>query len=183
MRDRKFTTIETERLVLRRFADADAPVFAAYRADPEVARYQSWDGFTVDDAERFIAGLASDDPGVPGEWFQFAVTDRDSNRLLGDCAIALDAGDPPSAEIGYTMSPGAQGRGYATEAVRGLLGYAFDHLDVRGVHAVTDVRNGPSIAVAERLGMRRIATISTTFKGEACDEHTFEMTREEWRNR
>ena len=183
MRDRAFTTIETERLLLRRFGTEDAPAFAAYRADPGIARYQSWEGFTLEDAEGFIAGLATDDPGVPGEWFQFAVADRTGAQLLGDCAIVLDAGDPPNAEIGYTMSPGSQGHGYATEAVRGLLGYAFERLDVGTVHAVTDTRNDASIAVAEKLGMRCIATISTTFKGEACDEHTYELTREEWRNR
>jgi RimJ/RimL family protein N-acetyltransferase len=183
MRDRSFSTIETERLVLRRFVVGDVAAFAAYRAEPDIERYQSWEGFTLEDAERFIASLASEDPGVPGEWFQFALARRGDDRLLGDCAIALDAGDPPSAEIGYTLSPNAQGQGYATEAVGGLLGYAFERLNVATVHAVTDTRNVPSMSVAERLGMRRVATISTTFKGEACDEHTYEMTRDAWRNR
>ncbi len=183
MRDRSFSTIETDRLILRRFAVGDVAAFAAYRADPDIARYQSWEDFTLDDSERFIADMARADPGVPGEWFQFAIARRGDGMLLGDCAIALDAGDPPSAEIGYTLSPDAQGHGYATEAAGGLLGYAFERLHVVIVHAVTDTRNEASVSVAERLDMRRIATITTTFKGEACDEHTYEMTRDAWRNR
>ncbi len=45
---------------------------------------------------------------------------------------------------------------------------------------MTDTRNAASIVVAERLGMALVATVHTTFKGEACDEHTYEIDREAW---
>jgi RimJ/RimL family protein N-acetyltransferase len=178
MRDPGFTSIVTERLTLRRFGPDDVDTFTAYRSDPEVARYQSWHDFTHEDAVAFVETMTGADPGVPGEWFQFAIVDR-SNALIGDCALVLDAGDPPTAEIGYTLAPGQRDRGFATEAVRALIDYACDRLDAYVVRAVTDVRNEPSIAVAERLGMRRIATVHTTFKGEACQEDTFELRRDD----
>jgi RimJ/RimL family protein N-acetyltransferase len=189
VRDRAFTTIETERLVLRRFEVGDLDAFTAYRADPDVARFQSWHDYAREDAERFIEAMARTDPGVPGEWFQFAVASKIApahdmpgrSALVGDCALVLDAGDPPRAEIGYTLNPASTGRGYATEAVRALIGYAFDRLGVARVRAVTDTRNAPSIMVAERLGMSLTGTVRTTFKDERCEEHTYELTERAWR--
>jgi RimJ/RimL family protein N-acetyltransferase len=182
VRDRAFTSIETKRVVLRRFQPRDADAFAAYRALPEIARFQSWQGFTREDAKRFIAEMQSSDPGIPGSWFQFAIAERASDALMGDCALALDAGDPPSAEIGYTLDPRFHGQGLAAEAVGAMLRYAYTKLDVATVRAVTDVRNVSSISVAQRLGMRCVATLTTTFKGETCDEQTYELTRDAWQD-
>ncbi|MGH2539946.1 MAG: GNAT family N-acetyltransferase [Actinomycetota bacterium] len=180
MRDRTFTSIETERLRLRRFSPRDVAPFQVYRADDDVARFQSWSGFTLEQAARFVREMASSDPGVPGEPFQVALARLDDDVLVGDCMLALDPGDPPNAEVGYTVAPGSQGRGYASEAVAALLDYAFDELGVAKARAVTDSRNAPSIAVAERLGMRLVGTVRTTFKDEPCEEHTYELTREAW---
>jgi RimJ/RimL family protein N-acetyltransferase len=180
MRDRDFTTIETERLRLRRFAPGDVAPFHAYRASSDVARFQSWGHYTIEEAERFVREMTGHDPGVPGDPFQFAVARRTDDVLVGDCMLALDAGDPANAEIGYTVSPAHQGNGYAVEAARALLGYTFGRHEVALVRAVTDTRNAPSIAVAERIGMRLVGTVHTTFKGEPCDEHTYEITRAAW---
>jgi RimJ/RimL family protein N-acetyltransferase len=182
-RDPTFTTIETERLRLRRFREADVDAFQAYRSDPEVARFQSWQDHTPEQAERFVAEMAVADPGVPGAPFQFAVALLDDDALVGDCMLAIGAGGRPSAEIGYTVAPAAHGRGVATEAARAVVGYAFDRQGVHAVRAVTDTRNTGSIRVAERLGMRLVGTVHTTFKEEPCDEHTYEVTRAAWRGR
>ena len=180
MRDRGFTTIETERLRLRRFTPGDVGAFHAYRADGDVARFQSWRDYTVEQAERFVREMEDHDPGVPGDPFQFAVTGRTDDVLVGDCMLAVSAGHPATAEIGYTIAPAHQGDGYAVEAARAVLRYAFDRHEVALVRAVTDTRNASSIAVAERLGMRLVGTVHTTFKGAPCDEHTYEITRAVW---
>jgi [ribosomal protein S5]-alanine N-acetyltransferase len=76
MSDAAFDRIKSQRLILRRFRDADLAPFVAYRNDPEVARYQSWDSFDEREARAFIREMASVQPGVPGEWFQFAVESK-----------------------------------------------------------------------------------------------------------
>ena len=59
--------IATERLVLRRFRASDAVTLSAYRSDPAVARYQSWDApYPLDRAEATVASLATGDPDEPG---------------------------------------------------------------------------------------------------------------------
>ncbi len=172
-----FRAIETERLRLRRFEPRDAAAFHAYRADASVARYQSWQDYTLEQAERFVDEMEEEDPGAPGVPFQFAVVDHD-DVLVGDCMLVINAGDPATAEIGYTISPAHQGHGYATEAARALLAYAFDRYEIAAARAVTDARNTPSIAVAQHLGMHLASTVQTRFKGEACEERTYEVSRE-----
>jgi len=175
MTDPAFTSIETERLVLRRFRPTDAPAFAAYRGDPAIARYQSWDEtYSLADAERTIASLADVHPGEPGAWFQFAVAERGMDTLVGDCA-------PARAEIGYTLAPAHHGKGYATEAAGALAGYAFDTLGVELLSATADERNAASIRVAERLGFEAVARTHATFKGDRCVEETYELRRADLR--
>ena len=179
-RDAAFTAIGTERLRLRRFEPRDTSAFHAYRADESVVRFQSWQDYTLEDAERSVEEMEREDPGVPGAPFQFAVVRHDNDVLIGDCMLVIHAGDPATAEIGYTMSPEHQGHGYATEAARGLLAYAFDRYEIAAARAVTDARNAPSIAVAQHLGMHLANTVQTRFKGEACVEQTYEILRETW---
>ena len=104
MSDAAFDTIESQRLILRRFKDSDLAPFVAYRNDPEVARYQSWDSFDEQEAGAFIREMASAQPGVPGDWFQFAVESKEAGVLVGDCALQVDGQEPYRAELGFTLA-------------------------------------------------------------------------------
>lgn len=174
--------IETPRLRLRRFTAADLPAFVAYRCDPEVARYQSWDDCTPDEAEAFLAEQDGLRPGTPGTWFQFAVEVKSTGALAGDCALHVHDEDPRLGAIGYTLAREAQGRGYAAEAVRALLGYAFGTLRLHRVSATTDCENAASVALLERVGMRREAHFlqHVWFKGRWSDEYVYALLRDEW---
>src|SRR5215208_1607569 len=95
--------IATERLVLRPFRAGDAVAFAAYRSEPGVARYQSWDTtFSAADAGRFIAEQEGLVLGDPGPWVQLAAVDRLSGELYGDCAARVATEQPQTAEVGVT---------------------------------------------------------------------------------
>ena len=177
--DLGFTELRTARLIIRRFRAEDGAAFTAYRSDPGVARYQSWDSFTNEQAETFIAEMSAAHPGVPGEWFQFAVADLVGDELIGDVAICVHADDPSRAEVGFTLTPGQQGKGYATEAVRAVIAYVFEQLGAETVLGIADARNDASITLLERIGMRRTTTEHVRFKGEWCDEHTYELRRDE----
>jgi RimJ/RimL family protein N-acetyltransferase len=183
--DHGFEALVTDRLTIRRFEASDAPAFAAYRSVPEVARYQSWDTpYGEDQAQRFIAALATSHPDTPGEWFQFAVTETASGRLLGDLAAHTEL-DPRLARIGFTLAPDAQGRGFATEAVTALLDHLFRMRDKHRVAADGDARNLASVALLERVGMRREAhhLRSVWSKGEWTDEYVYALLRHEWTER
>src|SRR5205823_1023381 len=126
MPDEGFTELAGERVLLRRFQLADVAEFVAYRSCAEVARFQSWDApYPRDEGERFARQMMKRHPDTAGEWFQFAVVLRSAGQLIGDCAALPHSGDPRQCEIGFTIAPGHQGHGYATEAARLLVGYLF----------------------------------------------------------
>lgn len=181
--DTSFRELRTQRLVLRRFTPDDAPAFAAYRSDPEVARFQSWTApFGLDQAHDFVAGLADAHPDTPGEWFQLAVSEQATGMLVGDVAAYVDDEDPRLARVGVTFARSAQGHGYATEALTALLDYL---LVTRGKHRVSadcDARNTASSALLRRVGMRQEALHrrSAWWKGEWTDEEVYAVLAEEW---
>jgi RimJ/RimL family protein N-acetyltransferase len=182
MSDGGFAPIRTDRLVLRRFAARDAGAFRAYRDDPEVARWQGWDGCSREEAEAFVAGMEAAACGLPGQWFQIAVADWADDRLLGDIGIHVLAGEPRLVELGVTFAGGAQGRGLATEAVNALIRRLFAAEAKHRLQASIDPRNTRSVALFERLGFRREAHFrrSVWAKGEWCDDVVYALLAEEW---
>ncbi len=180
--DSSFISIQSPRLVLRRFKEADLPTFVGYRSHPEVALYQSWDHYTMSDARAFLEEMSAIHPAMPGKWFQFAVERKTDRQHIGDCALLIEAGDPEQGRIGYTMEPQYQGQGFATEAVRRLLDYFFGTLKKHRVIATLDVLNKPSIRVVEKLGMRREGHFieNALFKNRWCDEYLYAILRREW---
>ncbi|PSL56671.1 aminoglycoside 6'-N-acetyltransferase [Saccharothrix carnea] len=172
--------LTTERLLLRPFTAADAPAFAEYRSDPEVARYQGWEApFSLAQAEEFVRDVAAADPTAPG-WYQFAV--EADGVLVGDVGVGLHE-NRMQADIGYTLATAHQGRGYATEAVRRVLAYLFE---VRGLHRLSaecDARNIRSARLLTRLGFRQEGhrVSSTWLKGEWTDDLLFGLLAVEWR--
>jgi RimJ/RimL family protein N-acetyltransferase len=157
--------------------------FVAYRSSAAVARYQSWDApYPREEGERFVQAMMNSHPDTAGEWFQFAVMLGEAGQLIGDCAAMPHGDDPSQCEIGFTIAERYQGHGYATEAVRLLIGYL---LTVRGKHriiAYCDARNAASAAVLERLAMRREGHLreSTWAKGEWTDDLLYAVLDQEW---
>lgn len=172
----------TDRLVLRRLTGDDAERLAAYRSDSDVARYQSWDPpYPVEAARSLIASMSATAFGQPGEWLQVGV--EHDGRLVGDVAVHVHADDPRQTTVGFTLAPDAQGRGFASEAVRAVLSSLFEQHDVHRVVADCDTRNMRSAALLERVGMRREAhhRQSAWVKGEWTDEYVYAVLAEEWR--
>ncbi len=179
-----FTTLETTRLRLRHFTDADLALFMAYRNDPEVAKYQGWEGISEPEARAFIQEQKEIQPGVPGQWFQIAIELKETGILVGDCALKIEEHDERQAEIGYTLSRAYQGCGIASEAVSCVLEYAFVALGLHRVIAITDCENAASVALLEHLGLRREGHFrkNVWFKGKWADEYLYAMLQEEWWN-
>lgn len=144
-------TLETERLVLRQFRDSDLEAYVAMTGDPEVMRYLGSGPLNRSEAWRNMAMIL-------GHWqlrgFGFwAVEEKQSGEMLGRVGCWRPEGWP-GLEVGWALRRAYWGRGYATEAARTSLEFAFEALQERHVISMIHGDNLPSKRVARRLGMR-----------------------------
>jgi len=168
--------IVTERLVLRPFRDEDLDALVAYRNDPEVARYQDWDGISRDDALGMVRAQTQTSLGAPGRWQQIAIALATGGELVGDLGLFLSA-DGRSATLGFTLAKRYQGLGLAREALAGLIEALFGGAEVERLEAVTDTRNARAMALLAALGFTVASTSDAHFKGGVCREHTYVLPR------
>lgn len=185
MEDSSFTYLSSRRLVVRRFEEEDAEAFAQYRSDPDVARYQGWQiPYSIDKASRFIESLREAMPGEPGSWFQFAVELQQTGQLIGDCALRCSRRDPRQAELGFTFAKAYQRKGYASEAVRRLMEYAFTKLALNRVFAIAHDENKAAHRLLERAGFRQEGHFlhSIWFEDEWAGEFQYAQLQKEWGN-
>lgn len=147
--------LETDRLTLRAWRDDDLDVLAAINADPEVMRY-ILDG-SVRDREQSAESLRK----MQRDWAEngfglYAVEVRATGELIGWAGLAVPAFLPevmPAVEIGWRLSRAAWGQGYATEAARAALRFAFDEVGLDRVISIRHVDNERSARVMEKLGL------------------------------
>lgn len=179
--------VRTGRLALRGFRRDDLQALHGIHSDPSAVRYVPFpprdrDG-TAAVLERKIGNrsLSHD-----GDLLELAVTPvgtgGDAGPLIGDVLLILRSAQHQTLEVGYLFSPRHGGQGYATEAVRALLGIAFDVVGARRVVARVDARNVRSRALAERIGMRTEAHLveNEWVKGELTSEVDYAMLSREW---
>jgi RimJ/RimL family protein N-acetyltransferase len=174
--------VRTERLALRTLRPGDADAIHAYRSLPEVARYVPFEPMSPDlIAERLQGFWARNRAKGEGEGIVVGFERLDTGELVGDLALMLVSDEHRGAEIGWVLNPDHGGHGYATEAARAGLGLLFAGRAHRVVARV-DARNGSSLRLCERLGMRREATLIANewFKGEWTDEVDYALLEGEW---
>lgn len=145
--------LSTERLLLREWRESDRDAWAAMNADPEVME------FFPAVLDRAAADAAFDRLGgrlVEQGWGLWAV-DLDGEFLgfTGLNPVGFEASFAPAVEVGWRLARSAWGRGFATEAAREALRYAWEELALDHVVSLTAVGNLRSRAVMERLGMTR----------------------------
>ena len=148
-RPRAAPELETERLRLRQFRDEDFPTYEVWCANPDLMRYLGGRTYNTVEAWRHMAY-------VLGHWQlrgygYYAAEEKATGRLVGRVGYTDSAGWP-AFELGWTLAPEARGKGYAREAARFLLDYAFEHLQRPRVVSLIHPDNAPSIRVAEHLG-------------------------------
>ena len=146
--DRDAPPIQTERLLLRRSLPEDAETISAYRSDPNVNAQQGWERTDVESVRADIVEMSRRSPGEPGAWVQFTAEDRETGGIVGDVGLSLAEPEPNVIKVGYTIAPEFQGAGYATEAIRALVDYAFDTLGADAVRAHASAANAPTTSEA-----------------------------------
>lgn len=170
----------TERLEIRVLNLEDAQAFFDYHVLPEVSQFQGWRPRQLSDAEDFLRENTQVAVNTPHAWLQMAVCLKDGT-LIGDVGIHFL--DEYQSEVGYSLSPIYQGKGYAIEAVRTVVNYLFSELKKHRVTASVDPDNVPSIRLLEKLGFRKEAHFIKSFRMEDrwADDCIYAILEEEWK--
>lgn len=168
--------IETEHLLLRPPREGDFDGFARLMGDDATARFIggaqprsiAWRSFLTLAGAWMVQGFG-----------MFSVIEKTSDRWLGHIGPWHPEGWP-GTEVGWGMLAEAQGRGYATEAARASIDYAFEQLGWREVVHIIYPDNRPSMRVAERVGSRewRPCRMPAPYADEPAQ--LWGQTREQW---
>jgi ribosomal-protein-alanine N-acetyltransferase len=163
--------LRTERLRLRPMSPADAPAMAAYASDPELSAQMHWEPHRGPaDALAFIEGLVlpAYAKGVPRAW---AICEGDREPLVGTIGLEWSSEKDKCMALGYVLSKACWGKGYATEAGRAVVAWAFPVLGLERLAAVCTTENPRSGNVLKKIGLRYEGTLraSSLIKGRFRD--------------
>lgn len=169
--------LETERLHMRGWRVEDFEAFAAIMADAEVARFLTGQPLTRADAWRSLASTI-------GQWSlrgygTWAVERKSDGALLGRVGIIHPEGWP-GIEVGWTLGRDHWGHGYATEAARAAIDYAFITLPLERVISIIHPENAASQSVAKRVGESKGERIALEFSGQTYPADLWAITRDAW---
>lgn len=172
-------TLETPRLTLRQWTLADFEAYAAMLADPTVMKFLS---LTRQPVPRFGAWQAF--AALVGHWQLrgfgfFAVVERGTEAFVGSVGPWHPEGWP-GLEVGWTLRAEYWGRGYATEAARASVDFAFRQLKCSRVISLIHPENAPSKRVAERLGERLDGEIHLAHHPPELKVLQYAMSKAEW---
>lgn len=171
-----FAPRETERLLLRPIAVDDWPQIHRYMSDPEVTRWLPEGLLDEAAAQAFAARHAGEESEA------LAVLSKDGGEFVGHMMFHPWFG-ARTHEVGWVFARPHQRRGYATEAARALLAYAFETLGCHRVIATCQPQNEASWRVMEKLGMRREAHFRAGLprpSGEWWDEFFYAILADEY---
>lgn len=154
-------TLQTDRLTLTPFAEADLPELHALFTDPDVRRYLLDDlvveeDWTADVVDKSVAMFQNLNYGL------WVVRETDQLPIIGFCGYWRFEHLPHPLQLIWGLLPAWWGRGLATEAARVLLDYGFETVGFTEIIAATDVPNRASVRVMERLGMTHLETDDAT---------------------
>ena len=153
-------TLETNRLVLRRFTVDDAQaMFENWASDPEVTRYLTWpthQNATV--TQHLLQDWVMRYEAL--NYYQWAIVSKEhGNRPIGSIAVVAHDDGTEKATVGYCLGRNWWHRGYMTEALSSVICYLLEEVEMRRVEAYHDPRNPHSGSVMKKCGMTYEGTL------------------------
>lgn len=145
--------LETKRLLLRPFELADAQeVFDCWESDPEVAKYMFWESHNdINKTKEWL--LFEREQISEDDWYRFALVRKDTDELIGTGLIYYEE-EVESWEIAYNLGKKYWGQGYTTEAMKAILDFAKEKLQLREVVGRYAKANPSSGNVMKKLGFQ-----------------------------
>lgn len=170
--------IDSGRLLLRKLKMDDAADIFTYSQIPEVVTYSIGHAHKeIEETERFIQNVieccANNTAGL------WAIELKETGKVIGTCGYEYWLYDQYRAEIGYSLSPLYWGKGYMTEAIREVIRYGFEDMDLNRIEAICHIENIGSQKVLEKNGFMNEAFLKqhTYSRGIFFDVFLFSKLR------
>ena len=173
-------TIETERLILRRFVETDAQaMFENWASRLDNLTYVTWNphpnvDFTKNSIRTWVASY--DNPN----YYKWAICLKENpNHVIGDISLVSVDEENSSCEVGYIIGMDYWGRGIMTEALKAVLSYCLDEIRFKEVNACYASLNPASARVMEKAGMTFWKTIPKAVerKGYIADKIYYQIKK------
>jgi ribosomal-protein-alanine N-acetyltransferase len=174
-------TLYTERLILRKLRLEDAEDVFEYASNPEVSKYVPWETHkSIEDSISFINSvLANYDKKEVSDW---GIVYKENNKLIGTCGYFLWVPKHSRAEIGYAIGRKYWGKGLMTEAVKEVIRFGFERMNLNRIQATCFPENIGSYRVMEKAGMKYEGTLREQMfiKGKFQDLKLYSILRKEY---
>lgn len=144
--------LETKRLILRKLTLSDAEDVYEYAKDPEVSKYLTWDAhISIDDTISYLNFVL--DRYAKGETGEWAIVDKEKNKVIGAISFVHLDKQNSCGEIGYVLSQDYWNKGIMTEALKRVIRFAFEDMKINRVQASHFVENPASGRVMQKANM------------------------------
>ena len=173
-----FTNLESERVLLRQMTHEDVDEVFTIRSSPELMKYIPRPILKSKEEAIDLIDMINQKI-VDGEGINWAITIKPSNKLIGYLGHYRIQWEHYRSEIGYMLLPEAHGKGIATEAIRLICEYGFNHMNIHSLEAVIEPENDASARVLEKNGFVKEAHFRENefFDGKFYDSIVYSLLR------
>jgi RimJ/RimL family protein N-acetyltransferase len=175
--------LQTQRLLLRELIPEDLGEIHKMNSLPEVDRYNTLglpESIAV--SEKLLKNWLSEQQAAPRLHYVFCIIDTTSNSFIGMIGLRIGKPHYRNAEVWYKFLPEHWGKGYATEALKELLRFGFQDMNLHRIEAGCAVENIGSIKVLEKAGMIREGRTRKLLpiRGEWMDNYGYAILEEDF---
>lgn len=182
MQHRGTQKIETERLILRPFRVSDAEqMFYNWASDSEVTKYLTWSphenaAFTKKLLEDWVSHYTDE------SYYQWCIELKESSQAIGSIGVVKILDYIEAASMGYCIGKAYWRKGIMTEALRAVIKFLFDEVEVNRIHAAHDTDNPASGLVMKKCGMKYEGTLIQAARNQQgiCDVAIYGLIKRDY---
>lgn len=175
-------TLETERLILRKFKGEDASdLFNNWANDSNVTKYLTWPTHENLDTSKYVIGLWLNEYSN-SDHYNWCIELKEDGQAIGSISVVSIDENVEAVEIGYCIGKEYWDKGIVTEAFLSIIKFLFEEVDVKRIVAKHDTNNPASGAVMKKCGLKFEGVNRKAGKNNTgiCDMAVYSILKEEY---
>ncbi len=176
-------TLDTERLILRKFCLSDADtMFKNWARDDEVTKYLTWPTHMSVEDSKMVIGMWIKDYESPKN-YQWCIELKESGEAIGSISVVNLEEEIDAVEVGYCIGRKFWGQGITSEALMAVIKFFFEEVQVNRIEARHDINNPSSGRVMEKCGLIKEGEKRQGHKNNTglCDTAFYGLIRDDWK--